>query len=68
MQNLDTGITVLTDDEVAFINGGLAPLAWAAATAARCAASSSCRTAVKVTALAVAGAVSTAVGYENNKE
>lgn len=56
-------ITTLTDNEISFINGGLAPLAWIAIVGARCVASTACRVGV----VAAAGTAAAFIGYENNR-
>lgn len=61
--DFSSNIVALSDEEIAYVNGGLAPLAWAVAAGVRCAASTACRVAV----VAAAGAVAAAVGYENNR-
>ena len=62
------GIRELSINEIEGVGGGLAPLVVAVGAAVvKCAASTPCRTAAQVTAVAVAGAVAAAVGYENNR-
>lgn len=61
------GIRELSINAIEGVGGRLAPLVAVGAAVVKCAASAPCRTAAQVTAVAVAGAVAAAVGYENNR-
>jgi len=59
----------LSADEVDAVSGAVKPLLiWGGKKVVQCAASSTCRAAVRGTVIAGAAAVGIGVGYENNRE
>lgn len=67
MLTMTMDVRELDAAEIEHVTGGAIWVPVAAAVA-RCAASGACRTAVRAGVLGAAGAVASAVGYENNRE